>query len=109
ADVRYVALRPVGDEQCQTIENELAKTGIIFGEVIDLRLLALFWRADLFGLAVQVARTPDFETKLRTRVTRVEVFIQSDNAELVGRKIAGLVHSDTKTSLSLGIFAAFDP
>ena len=46
AEVWHVALGPVGDEQCQAIENELAKTCVVFREVINLRLIALFWWAN---------------------------------------------------------------
>ena len=38
AEVGNVPFRPVRNEQRQAVENELAKTGVIFREVIDLRL-----------------------------------------------------------------------
>ena len=64
AEIGHVALAPFRHGEREAIENELAETGIIFRQIIDLRLVAFFGRTDARGPAIQLARTARLERKI---------------------------------------------
>ena len=68
-----IALSPVGQKQRHSVENQLAETGIILGQIINLRLDAGLGWADVFRSAVEVRRAFDFEGEIDCSETRIDI------------------------------------
>ena len=88
-----MTLRPVRNEQRHPVENQLAKTCVVFREVIDLRLGQRLRLAFADGRAIQIGRTIDFEIEIDVIVARIDLF-NSGQAQRISRKVAVLVQRD---------------
>src|SRR5580765_8967169 len=63
-EIRNVAFPPIGNQQWETIENQLAKTRVILGEIMDLRLGQRFRLALTNGCAIKIRRAINFEIEV---------------------------------------------
>ncbi len=96
ADVRHMALLPVRHHQRQTIQDQLAETGIILGQVVDLGLFFYFRRADSGRFAIEIAGAVYLETEIDTVIAWIKsgvglpftLLVLFDHAQGIGRKIA---------------------
>ena len=61
AQIRNVALLPIGHDQGKSVENKLAKAGVVFGQITDLRFRELLRRTCVLRSAIEIAWTTGFE------------------------------------------------
>ena len=83
AQVRHVALPPLGHHQGQAVQHQLPEAGVVLGEIVDLRLVPRLRRAHPFRLAVQVARAVHLEGEGDAVVVRIERGMGPEDAVLV--------------------------
>ena len=60
-EIGGIALTPLRHQHRHAIEHQPAEAGVIFRQIIDLRLRREFGRADSFWFAIEIARAFDFE------------------------------------------------
>ena len=65
--------RHAGSEQRHPVEDQLAETGVILGQIVDLRLDPRLGRTDVFRRAVEIRRALDLEGKINRRETRIDL------------------------------------
>src|SRR5262249_33889332 len=102
-------------DQRQPVEYQLPEARVILRQIIDLRLIALDWRALRLGLAVEGAWAIDFEIAFDGVVARIEVALWAplalrvalDAAQRVGRKITGAVHDHLQRVVQLRVVEEF--
>ena len=90
AEVRLVALGPLGDTGGHEVQKRLAEARVVLGEVVDQRLGDLLGRALVVGPAVEAARAAGLEGEVHARVWRVEHGVL--DVQRVRGEVAGLAH-----------------
>ena len=86
-----VSFGPIWHQGRQAVEHELAEAGVILGQVIDIRGRHVLGWADVFNLAVEVARAVDLESESDRRKLRIEpggriaiLFVRDQTQDVVG-------------------------
>ena len=78
----------------QAVEHQLAKTGKVLRQVVDLWLLRDFRRAGRRSLAIKIVRRFDLEGTINRCQQRIELRTSNawQQAQRVGREVTRLVH-----------------
>ena len=74
--------------QRQSVEDQLAETGVILGQIINFRLLARLGWAGIFGFAVEIVRAIDLEVEVEMVIAGIDPLLSVDQPQGVSRKVA---------------------